>query len=224
MPLLDTLISLVAPSQCLACGNEGPLLCLRCATYGLPWLPSQCFKCKKPSTGSAVCLVCAAQCPLRYVWARTTYQGAAKQLIHDYKFTRAQFAAPTIAAFMAEALPRLPRNTCLVPIPTATSRYRARGYDHAYLLAKALASQTGLSFCPILTRLGQTRQVGASKTERHTQLQAAFRITKGHTRTPPMLLVDDVVTTGASLEAAARALQTAGSKAIDAIAFAHKLN
>lgn len=246
MPLLERLISLVAPTQCLACGVEGSLLCDSCGRANFQMSPEHCFKCKKPSKNSAVCLGCRPQSHLQHVWSRTIYQGLAKQLIHDYKFARAQFAAPSIAAFMAEALPYLPRNTRVVPIPTATSRYRIRGFDHAHLLAKELAHQTGLQFCPILTRLGQTRQVGASRTERQTQLKHAFRLTGSLPNNPPshltcpapddrlmppstgpfphILLVDDVTTTGASLEAAATILQAAGFKTINALTFALKIS
>lgn len=245
MPLLERLISLIAPAQCLACGQEGSLLCALCGRANFQMSPEHCFMCKKPSKASAVCPNCRSQSHITYVWSRTIYQGLAKQLIHDYKFARAQFAAPIIAAFMAEALPLLPRNTCLVPVPTATSRYRIRGFDHAHLLAKELAKQTGLQFCPILTRLGQTRQVGASRSERQTQLKHAFRLTSllpnnppthltssvpddrrmpPPTTIPPILLVDDVTTTGATLEAAATILQAAGFKTINALTFALKIS
>jgi ComF family protein len=205
MSLLDRVISFVAPSQCLACGTEGTLLCQGCA--------ARCFQ-QPPIVQLAA---------LHGVWSRTVYNKTAKQLIHAYKFERAQYAAPTIAKLMADALPPVPPNTLLVPVPTATSRYRQRGYDHAYLLAKALAGELKLPSAKLLTRMGQTRQVGASKSVRHSQLQDAFRLTG---RLPPgqaVLLVDDVVTTGASLEAAARVLQKAGVKAVYAITFAQKI-
>jgi ComF family protein len=223
MALLDSVISLVTPCQCLVCGVEGALLCTACAHNHCPFLSARCFKCQTPSKGFAVCVVCRQECQLQYVWSRTSYKGTPKQLLHDYKFARAQFAAPSIAKLMAEVLPPLSQNTLLVPIPTATGRYRQRGYDHAHLLAKALGRELSLPTAKLLTRIGQTRQVGASKALRHTQLQNAFRTTGRLPPGQPVLLVDDVTTTGASLESAAQVLCQSGAKDINAVTFAQKI-
>ena len=105
--------------------------------------------------------------------------------------------------------------------PTATSRVRQRGYDQAKLLARALARQAGLPYLDCLARVGQTHQVGATREQRLRQLQAAFRVRRPNAvRSAYLLLVDDVSTTGATLELAATILKSAGARRVDAIVFA----
>jgi ComF family protein len=145
-------------------------------------------------------------------------------LIYKLKFARARAAADAIAAVMGEALPYFSDPVIVTHVPTATRRIRQRGYDHAQLIAKALARQQGLTYSSLLARQGQTRQVGADKKTRSQQLEAAFRPLHGYMSAGAhILLIDDVVTTGASLEAAARVLKQAGAKQIDAAVFAQKL-
>ncbi|HSX46818.1 MAG TPA: phosphoribosyltransferase family protein [Patescibacteria group bacterium] len=157
------------------------------------------------------------------VWAATSYAATAKQLLHLYKFEHVQAAFGTIAEAMDEALPLLPPEIVVVPLPTATSRVRQRGYDHARLLARTIAAKRQLLYLPILHRLTQTRQVGATRQQRLGQLQGAFWVSRtkllgGHS----VLLIDDVATTGASLTHAAQSLMQAGAQTVEALVFAQR--
>lgn len=91
----------------------------------------------------------------KHVWVCTEYQGAAKQLIHDFKFAHKQAAADPLTRLMVDCLPFLSPDTIISHVPTASSRVRKRGYDHAELLAKALAGNLGLSHASLLIRTGQ---------------------------------------------------------------------
>lgn len=159
---------------------------------------------------------------MKHVWVRTQYDGMPKQLIHDFKFERKQAAARPIAQLMAESLPYLPPETIITHIPTAPRRVRMRGYDHAALLAKELAKRLGLSHQTLLRRVTQTRQVGSKRAERIKQMERAFEPVSNVPQNAKVLLVDDLVTTGATLESAARVLRNAGVKTIDATVFAQK--
>ena len=123
---------------------------------------------------------------------------------------------------MHEALPYFAADILIVPVPTATSRVRSRGYDHAKLLAKELAGAAQLKHESLLLRLCQTRQAGAKRQTRIQQLEGAFGLKKQDIKGKHVLLVDDVVTTGATLEEAAKVLKQAGAKTIDAVVFAQK--
>ncbi len=154
---------------------------------------------------------------------RTTYEGAAKDLLHIYKFERAPVGTFPIARAMCEVLPYLPAHTLVIPVPTATSRIRERGYDHAALLARGIAKERGWMWDRAVTRLSQSRQVGANRQQRHAQLKDAFAVSKpALINGADVLVVDDVVTTGSTLEAVARALKQAGAKSINAVVFAQK--
>jgi ComF family protein len=124
---------------------------------------------------------------------------------------------------MAESVPYLTEETIIVPVPTATLRVRLRGYDHAWLLAKNLGKYLDRPSQRLLSRYGHTRQVGAGRAKRQEQLSGAF-----YPRNPKaikgarVLLVDDILTTGATIEECARTLKKAGAKRVDAIVFAQK--
>jgi ComF family protein len=109
----------------------------------------------------------------------------------------------------------------LVHVPTAAVRVRQRGYDQAELLTRELSRLTGLPQRYLLARSGSSRQVGASRAERVLHLSDAFRVRRPElVAGKRILLVDDVLTTGATIEAAARTLKKAGAARVDAIVFA----
>lgn len=220
---LQQLLALVAPHECLECGNEGAVLCAVCAPVVCPPAESCCYLCGAGTKRFAPCPNCTSISPLRQVWVATPYDGRAKDVLHLFKFERAQAAAQPIARLMTQRLPKLPRNLLIVPVPTATSRVRQRGYDHTLLLARALARQTGLHSCAALRRVGQRRQVGASRQQRLGQLTEAFYVREPRrVQNKRILLIDDVVTTGASLRVAAACLLQAGAKSVTGACFAYK--
>ena len=221
MRLLEKAIAFVAPHDCLVCQDEGSLLCAWCAPDACPALPDRCYLCLKLSPACRVCKTCRRKSQLRHVWVATAYGGAAKDLIAKLKFGRAKDAAEIIADFLDARLPHLEPNTIITHIPASTSRARVRGYDQAQLIAKSLAGKRGLSHIKLLARYGQKRQLGASRQRRLAQLNGAFRPSNldfiGKT---PILLIDDVLTTGATLESAAKTLRQAGARVINATVFA----
>lgn len=223
MMVFEKLLGLLAPFTCLSCGEEGSLLCDWCRPDTLLPLPSRCYRCMTATTESAVCATCRKQTRLRHVWVATEYEGAAKQLVSRLKFERASAAADVMAVQLDAVLPYLPPDTVVVHVPTATSRVRMRGYDQAQLVARALARRRGWRAMQLLARLGQTRQVGAVRETRRRQLQQAY-LPRNHAaiRGAKLLLIDDVLTTGATIEAAARTLREAGAQQVDAALFAQK--
>ena len=223
MFIAEKFISIIAPHSCLRCGNEGSVLCNWCKPDAITPLPSRCYNCRAITADSRVCPKCKRSSKLRHVWVATEYTGVAKELIKLFKFERAQEVAAVIGQAMANTLPYLAPTSLLVPVPTATTRLRARGYDHTLLLTKEISKHKKVTYQSVLARLGQSRQVGSKRLARHTQLAGSFIVknpllVKGI----DIILVDDIVTSGGTLEAAAAELKKAGAKSVSAVVFAQK--
>ncbi len=221
MALIDRLISTIAPHECVQCGREGSLLCAWCLPDACPALPSRCYRCQRLSSFSRVCEKCRTKTKLSHVWVRTEYEGVGKELVRLLKFERNQAAAERISLLMSEGLPYLSENTFIVHVPTTTVHVRQRGYDQAKLIASKLSVLLSRRHLALLARTGQTHQVGSRRIERVTQLEGAFHPLRKHLiKGAHIVLVDDVITTGATIEEAARTLRKAGAKRVDAVVFA----
>lgn len=221
MSILEKIISVIAPHTCLECGVEADVLLCENCRQSLPLVPSRCYRCKTVTDDYAVCRTCQPSTPLRQVVVYTHYQAAAKELIHRIKYERAQSGVREIAQLLYERSGALPNKVVLTHIPTASSRVRLRGYDHAKLTARFLARESSLPHFTLLRRLGQAQQMGAHRAERLRQLQQAFRpVHKELIQGAHIVLIDDVLTTGATVETAARILRRAGAARVSAIVFA----
>jgi ComF family protein len=221
MLLLERFLGLVAPHTCLGCeAEEDRLICAACQESVAP-VPSRCYRCRAVTEDYAVCPACQSRTGLRRVAVRAHHAGLAKELIHYSKYERARSGLAEMAEAMAPLLPLFDETAVLVHIPTASSRVRVRGYDHARLMAAQLARNDSRTHATLLARVGQAHQVGANRTQRLRQLENAFRPLRPHLITGAhIILVDDVLTTGATLESAARVLKRAGAARVDAIVYA----
>lgn len=227
MSILESVIGWIAPPQCLICGSEGKTLCSICAKDEIVPYGERCFDCGAISAGARTCGRCSASAP-RYVWLTTNHEGAGRDLIKIYKFGHQRAAGDSLADFMVETLNRLNPlglvNYTVVPVPTATSRVRQRGFDHSTHLARTIARKLNARHLSALARTGQTRQVGAERAIRLKQPAGNYFV-----RSPNLvvgqniLLIDDVVTTGSTLRAATKALRAAGAARVDALIFAKRL-
>lgn len=195
------------------------MLCYPCLVR-LPISNERCFSCLGLSPHGLTCRQCITQVSLRSVRSATQYSDVAKRLIHALKFERSRHAVAPIAQLVSSRLP-IQSNVLLTFVPTATNRVRTRGYDQSLCLARAIAKESNQSVYRLLARRTNARQVGATRDVRRDQQYEAFRvINPAFINNKRILIFDDVITTGSTLDACAKELITAGANQVDALTFA----
>jgi predicted amidophosphoribosyltransferase len=221
---LAELLALVSPPACAACraplGAAGTPVCAACIR-ALPWLRGRaCPRCALPRHRRGGCPAAGAAFAL--AWAPLAYEGVARELVRALKFRAALPLGELLAAQVAAGLPPALRAVdAVVPVPPHPGRRRRRGFDPAGLLAGGVARRLELPLRPCLRRGGGSRQVGARRAERRDP--ARLGVSARSPPPPRVLLVDDVHTTGATLDACARALGAAGCRWIVAASYARTL-
>lgn len=206
--MIDTLLQFVAPHYCCECDEVGTLLCENCK-YNIIQEPVEaCVVCMQPTGSSNICPSCKTS--YARAWCVSMREGGVRTLIDAYKFERSKSASKVLASLLDNSLPMLPENTVVVPVPTVVKHIRQRGYDHTLLVAKQFAKTRQLRHASLLSRQTNTVQRGVSKVQRATQAKEAFVAAKTMPHVP-ILLIDDVMTTGATLQYAAQALVNAGA-------------
>jgi ComF family protein len=217
------LLAIVAPPACVACreplGTPGELVCGACLR-GLPWLRGwRCFRCGLPRHRASGCP--ALRAGFDRSWAPMAYDGTARALVQALKFRAALPVAELMAAQLAATLPAELRTGAVVPVPAQPARRRARGFDPAGLIAAALAERLELPLACALTRHDRAkRQTRAGRGVRRASGRIDIRARGAPQR---VLLVDDVHTTGATLDACARVLVLAGAAQVAAVTYARTL-
>ena len=209
------------PPCCVVCGDAGMPgrdLCAACHA-DLPWQGPACTRCALPLPTTGICGHCLQQAsPLEAVHAVFDYSFPLDRLLPRLKF-HADFACGRVLAqCMAERFAALPRPAAIVPVPLHPSRLRSRGYDQALELAKPLARALALPLLgAVLQRCKPTSaQSRLDAVARQRNLRGAFIATATTTLPAHIALLDDVMTTGATLHAAAQALRNAGVARVDA--------
>lgn len=209
--MFDRALSLLAPPACHGCGREGAAarpLCAECQSR-LRWLGVE------PVALSDDLVA----------WAPLAYEGAARDVVRALKFRGAlRLAGPMAAAIAANAPPGALSGGTLVPVPLHGARRRRRGFNQAEELARALEARTGTPVVDCLRRsAARGHQVGRGRAERLAALEHAIELRIGATAPVAPVLVDDVLTTGATLRACAAALLARGSGPVRAVTYARTL-
>lgn len=217
------LLELVYPPRCAACGEPArpEPFCEVCAGAVDP-VPSGCTRCGVPGP-ETLCGACRVAPPaFEQVRAGGLFGGPLAEAVHALKYGGRPALARPLGAWLASRA-ALPLGSLVVSVPLARGRRVERGYDQAALLADALAraSRAGARRARgALRRVRETPpQVGRTREERARNVAGAFEAT-GAVAGRDVVLVDDVVTTGATADAAAAALRRAGARSVVVVALA----
>lgn len=207
--MIDRILSVIAPHQCCGCGKIGTPLCDNCKYDIISDAKSVCVACQRPCGLKGICSSCRV--PYERAWHVGVREGTLQRLVGLYKFERLRSAYKQLGDLLLETIPALPSDVIVVPIPTASSHIRERGYDHMLLIAKYFAKKRGLTLSRVLNRSTQTKQRQASAMQRVRQAKQAFTVSGELSNDVTYLLIDDVMTTGATAKYAAHALKAAGA-------------
>lgn len=209
--MIETILQIIAPHHCYGCGKIGALLCANCKYDIESEQNFACIVCRRPAH-DGICSSCRE--PYQKAWCIGERRDVLEHLIDAYKFEHVKEASGVFADLLDSALPVLPLETIVVPLPTIAPHIRQRGYDHMLLIARTFAKRRGLRIDTSLRRISSSKQLGSLRRDRIRQAKSAYGITKKLDAAVPYLLLDDVFTTGASLHYAAEALQRAGARDI----------
>lgn len=213
--------ALILAPRCLMCserGANGRDICINCSDK-LPWNRSACLRCAIPLPISGTCGTCLrSPPPIGETHAVFVYGFPFDRLVPRFKFHRDLAAGRLMAELMAEGLANIGRPDVLVPIPLHETRLRRRGYDQAMELSKALARKLDVPLLAgALKRVRDTApQSELDASARQRNLKNAFAVPESAALPRHIVLIDDVMTTGATLHAAARTLRKAGAARVDA--------
>jgi len=216
--LSEEALDLLFPPRCAGCGRPGGSWCPACAAAISPLVPPVCSLCGIPWSRGERCPRCEAD-PLRLDGVRSCYiySGPIRRALHRLKFHGRYRLAQALAAWMTEGWARFAMEAdLLVPVPASSARQRLRGYNQAAMLAQALAERVTIPFCPrALHRVRPTpSQVGLTQSARRENVRGAFVADPQWVRGKRVVVVDDVCTSGATLEACAAALYQAGAQSV----------
>lgn len=234
LTIKNFLLDLLFPENCLSCGAPNSLFCQGCADALSP-VPPSCFVCKKlvPAKDGVpsgrTCKVCAKNSRIYCFLSPYVYADPRiLEIIHALKYRRirglASVCSRLLSGYVDKFRVSLPPESLLIPIPMHRARERRRGFNQSELIAREFSSILNLKFeGKALKKIRSTiPQVDLSRGERLGNMTGVFAVSDtalvgGKT----CILVDDVKTTGATLEEAAKVLKGAGAKRIWAITLAH---
>ena len=213
-------LDLIFPPRCGGCGQAGERFCAACLASLQHLGAPLCERCGYPlaaaERAAGRCAACRRQSGSALMGIRSVafFEGPLQQALHRLKYKRDMILADSLArvlhdAWQAYALP----GDVVVPVPLSAERLRERGYNQAGLLARGFADLSGRSCAPagLARRRHTSSQVGLSRAERHENVAGAFAGQAKAVAGRSVILVDDVCTTGATLEAGAEALRAAGA-------------
>ena len=230
----EALLSLLYPPHCAGCGAStagGVHLCADCAGKARTIEAPFCRMCSQPFDGAITSEFTCSNCAGREFHfdcaaARYLSRGVVREFIHRFKYDRHFYLRHPLAAWAAEALDdarlRATPIDALVPVPLHPTRQREREFNQAEEIARLLSRRAGIPLLPALRRIRYTTtQTRLDRQERMENLRNAFRVR--HTprvQSRHLVLVDDVFTTGATVDECARVLRQAGAASVRVVTVA----
>lgn len=214
-PRIDGVIDLLFPPRCVGCGREGEYICISC--FGsMPYVvPPLCPKCGRPQPSGMHCPSCWGwHAGIDGIRSPFRFEGIIREAIHCLKYRNLKAISGSLAQLLAEYLISNPLPAqALVPVPLHPRRLRERGYNQSNLLARKLGKFADLPVIEgSLVRWRETPPQARTATveSRRSNVAGAFSCRDEKLKGKQVLLIDDVCTSGATLDSCATALKAGG--------------
>ena len=230
----EALVSLLYPPHCANCGADtegGVHLCAACAGQAKKIVAPFCQRCSEPFDGAITSEFTCANCAdrtLHFDCAVSRYlsRGVVREFVHRFKYDRHFYLRHPLAAWAADALDdarlRATPIDAFVPVPLHPTRQREREFNQAEEIARLLGRRAGIPLLPALRRIRYTTtQTRLDRHERMENLRNAFRVRhSAAVQNRHLVLVDDVFTTGSTVDECARVLRAAGAASVRVVTIA----
>ncbi len=232
LPQLEKLkggvLDFVFPRFCVGCGREGSFLCLSCQHRLQRIMPPLCPKCGRPQPSGIVCSSCVGwQAEIDGIRSPFRFEDTVRKAVHQLKYRNIRVLAVPLAKLLSDYLAASPvLGEVLVPVPLHRKRLRERGYNQSSLLAIELGKLSGLPVvddCLVRQRHVSPQARTANVEERRRNVAGAFICRDNRLRDKQVLLIDDVSTSGATLDACAAALKAAGAASVWGLTLAREI-
>lgn len=229
------MFNLVFPEDCRVCGQRLQNLsripvCPSCLREPKPFLAEHfCVDCRAPFLNAAPldengrCALCRSGASgFDSVYAYGEYEGSLRKLIHVFKYGGVTPLAPELGRLLNGALPHGERFDVIVPMPLHWRKRLERGFNQSELLARFVSRRTGIPVAGALRRRKRTdSQAGLTRAQRRTNVAGAFEVRqRDKIEGRHVLLIDDVLTTGATASACSSVLKRAGAKRVTVLTLA----
>jgi len=221
-------LDLLFPQHCVGCGKEGEFLCCSCR-QSLPRItPPLCPRCGRPQPSGILCPSCVGwSAKIDGIRSPFRFDGAMREAIHQLKYRNLRALAVPLAKLLQDYLTTDPVPAeVLVPVPLHRKRLRERGYNQSSLLAQQLGKLADLPIvddCLIRQRHAPPQARTATVEERQSHVTDAFACRDHRLRDKQVLLIDDVSTSGATLDACAAALKAGGATSVWGLVMAREI-
>ena len=216
------------PQWCVGCGKEGEFICPSCRRL-LPRVMSPlCPRCGKPQPSGILCPACVGwRAEIDGIRSPFRFDGVMRQAIHQLKYKNLRALAESLAELLSDYLVANPvPGEVLVPVPLHQKRLRERGYNQSTLLAEELGKLNDLPVvdgCLVRGRHAPPQARTSNVEERRGNVAGAFVCRDRRLQGKQVLLIDDVSTSGATLDACAAALKSAGAASVWGLVLAREI-
>ncbi len=232
LPQLDKIkgiaLDFIFPRYCVGCSREGEFLCSKCLKSTDRIQPPICPVCGRPQPSGALCPDCISwSCGIDGIRSPFRFEGVLREAVHQLKYRNLRAISETLAEYLFEYLMNFPLNVdTIVPVPLHMKRLRERGYNQSDLLAGDLSKLIGLTLVEdCLVRRNNTVPQARTKNvkERRENISGAFICRNRNVSGKKVLLIDDVSTSGTTLDACAVALKGAGAISVWGLTVAREI-